>query len=221
LEAFRDLVGHSHAMTEVHEQIRVFAAADLNTTIVGETGVGKERVARAIHALSRRAAGPFVSINCANLEPGLMDSQLFGYVAGAFTDAKKPATGLLLEAQGGIAFLDELTELHASCQAKLLRVIQEKELRPVGGLRPAQLDIRVLSATNQDLRQAVRAGRFREDLYHRLVVGTISVPPLRERLSDLPDLVRHILSRLPSAPERPRAQKPESRQYAEATEAGD
>jgi two-component system response regulator HydG len=204
LEAIRDLVGHSDAMTEVHEQIRVFAAADLNTTIIGETGVGKERVARAIHALSRRAAGPFVSINCANLEPGLMDSQLFGHVAGAFTDARSSTTGLLLEAQGGIAFLDEVTELHASCQAKLLRVIQEKELRPVGGLRSAKLDIRVISATNQNLRQAVRAGGFREDLYHRLVVGTINVPPLRERLSDLPDLVRHILSRLPSAAGQPR-----------------
>jgi DNA-binding NtrC family response regulator len=191
-------------MNAVHEQIRIFAAAELNTTITGETGVGKERVARAIHALSGRAAGPFVSVNCANLEPGLMDSELFGHVAGAFTDAKRSSSGLLLEAQGGIAFLDEVTELHASCQAKLLRVVQQKELRPVGGLRSTPLDVRVLSATNQNLRQAVRDGRFREDLYHRLAVGTVSVPPLRERLSDLPDLVIHILSRLARPGEPPR-----------------
>jgi DNA-binding NtrC family response regulator len=193
------LVGQSAAVAAIHEQIRIFAAADLNATIIGETGVGKERVARSIHALSRRAAGPFISINCANLEPGLMDSQLFGHVAGAFTDAKKSTSGLLLEAQGGIAFLDEVTELHPSCQAKLLRVFQEKELRPVGGLSSAHLDIRVISATNQNLRQAVRAGRFREDLYHRLAVGTISVPPLSDRLSDLPELVQDILSGLAGA----------------------
>jgi DNA-binding NtrC family response regulator len=183
-------------MAAIHEQIRIFAAADLNTTIIGDTGVGKERVARAIHALSRRAAGPFISINCANLEPSLMDSQLFGHVAGAFTDAKKSTSGLLLEAQGGIAFLDEVTELQASCQAKLLRVVQEKELRPVGGLSSTHFDIRVISATNQNLRQAMRAGRFREDLYHRLAVGTIRVPPLSDRLSDLPELVQDILSGL-------------------------
>lgn len=207
-DAIRDLVGQSAAMRAVREHIRIFAAADLNATIVGETGVGKERVARAIHSHSRRANAPFVSINCANLEPGLMDSQLFGHVAGAFTDAKKATRGLLMEAQGGVAFLDEVTELHASCQAKLLRVIQEKELRPVGGLHCARLDVRVLSATNQNLRDAMRAGRFREDLYHRLAVGTISVPPLREHLSDLPELVRHILARFAGKTGRPRDLSP-------------
>jgi DNA-binding NtrC family response regulator len=182
-------------MHAVHEQVVVFAGAELNTLIIGETGVGKERVARAIHALSRRANRPFISINCANLDPGLIESELFGHVAGAFTDAKTSTTGLLRAAQGGVAFLDEVAELHASCQAKLLRVIEERELRPVGGVHATPIDVRFISATNESLLEAVRSRRFREDLYHRLAVGTIKVPPLRERLVDLPELVSHILAR--------------------------
>ncbi|HEY6807160.1 MAG TPA: sigma-54 dependent transcriptional regulator [Gemmatimonadales bacterium] len=198
-EPIPGLVGRSPQMHAVHEQVVVFAGAELNTLIIGETGVGKERVARAIHALSRRANRPFISINCANLDPALIESELFGHVAGAFTDAKKSTTGLLREAQGGVAFLDEVAELHASCQAKLLRVIEERELRPVGGVHATPIDVRFISATNESLLQAVRSRRFREDLYHRLAVGTIKVPPLRERLVDLPELVAHILARASGA----------------------
>ncbi len=187
------LIGRSAAMQVVYDQIRTFAAADLNVLVTGETGVGKERVARAIHALSRRARAPFVSVNCANLEPQLLESELFGHVAGAFTDAKRTTRGLFLEAEGGVAFLDEVTDLTGTSQAKLLRAIQEKSVRPVGGTQETRIDVRFMAACNEDIRQAVRHRRFRDDLYHRLAVGTIHVPPLRERLEDLPELAAHVL----------------------------
>ncbi|HEX7126477.1 MAG TPA: sigma-54 dependent transcriptional regulator [Thermodesulfobacteriota bacterium] len=190
------LVGRSAAMRTVYEQVRTFAAADLNVLVTGETGVGKEGVARAIHALSRRSRAPFVSLNCANLEPHLLESELFGYVAGAFTDAKHNKRGLFVEADGGVAFLDEVTDLTGTCQAKLLRAIQEKAVRPVGGTRQARIDVRFIAACNEDIRRAVRERRFREDLYHRLAVATIHVPPLRDRLDDLRYLVPHLLARI-------------------------
>lgn len=201
--AIPGLIGRSAAMQVVYEQIRTLAAADLNVFITGETGVGKECVARAIHALSRRASAPFLSINCANLEPALLESELFGHVAGAFTDARRNKRGLLVEAAGSIVFLDEVTELPGSCQAKLLKVIQDKEVRPVGGVHPIQIDVRFVAASNEDVQQAIRDRRFRADLFHRLAVGTIHVPPLRDRLEDLPDLVHYILSRLADASGKP------------------
>lgn len=190
------LIGRSAAMQPVYAQIRTFAAADLNVLVTGETGVGKERVARAIHALSRRGKAPFVSMNCANLEPQLLESELFGHMAGAFTDAKRTKRGLFVEAHGGVAFLDEVTDLTGTSQAKLLRAIQEKTVRPVGGTQEMRVDVRFMAACSEDIGQAVRNKRFRDDLYHRLAVGTIHVPPLRERLEDLPELSAHILARL-------------------------
>ncbi|HWP35678.1 MAG TPA: sigma-54 dependent transcriptional regulator, partial [Thermodesulfobacteriota bacterium] len=197
------LVGRSAAMQAVYERIRTFAAADLSVVITGETGVGKERVARAIHALSRRARGPFLALNCANLEPALLESELFGHVAGAFTDARRSKRGLLVEADGGIAFLDEVTELPPACQAKLLKAIQDKEVRPLGGVHSTRIDVRFMAACNEDIREAVRQRRFRVDLFHRLAVGIIHVPPLRERLDDVPDLAAHILARLAAATGKP------------------
>ncbi len=195
-DAVPGLVGRSAAMRPVYEQIRTFAAAELNVLVTGETGAGKEGVARAVHGLSRRGGAPFVSLNCANLEPHLLESELFGHVAGAFTDAKRNKRGLFVEAEGGVAFLDEVTDLTGTCQAKLLRAIQEKTVRPVGGTQETRIDVRFIAACNEDIRKAVRERRFREDLYHRLAVATIHVPPLRDRIEDLPDLAPYILARL-------------------------
>ncbi len=203
VEPVPGLVGRSAAMQAVYDQIRTFASCDLNVFITGETGVGKERVARAIHALSRQAGGPFVSVNCANLEPALLESELFGYVAGAFTDAKRNKRGLLVEADGGIVFLDEVVDLPSSCQAKILRAIQEREARPVGSTQAVPVNVRFIAACNEDIVQAVRQRRFREDLFHRLAVGMIHVPPLRERLEDLPELASRILARLAESTGKP------------------
>lgn len=189
------LVGRSAAMAVVYDQVRRFARYDLTLLVTGETGVGKERVARALHALSPRAGRPFVAVNCANLDT-LVESELFGHTAGAFTDAKRARPGLFVEAAGGTVFLDEITELPGSVQAKLLRALQEREIRPVGGDRPLPIDVRFVAACNVDVQQAVRAGRLREDLYYRVADGTIHVPPLRDRLEDLPELAAHLLEAL-------------------------
>ncbi len=197
------LIGRSAVMQAVYDQIRTFASYELNIFVTGETGVGKELVARAIHALSRQANGPFLSVNCANLEPSLLESELFGHVAGAFTDAKRSKRGLLVEADGGIVFLDEVVDLPGSCQAKILRAIQEREVRPVGSTQAVPVNVRFIAACNEDIWQAVRQRRFREDLFHRLAVGMIHVPPLRDRLEDLPALASHILARLAESTGKP------------------
>jgi DNA-binding NtrC family response regulator len=171
------------------------APRDVTVLLAGESGTGKERVAEAIVRASRRADRPFVRFNCAALAPELAEAELFGHARGAFTGAVRARPGLFREADGGTLLLDEVGELAPSAQAKLLRVLQEGEVRPVGEERARIVDVRVVAATHRDLEEEVRAGRFREDLFYRLNVVTLRIPPLRERPEDVPALARHFLDR--------------------------
>jgi transcriptional regulator with PAS, ATPase and Fis domain len=162
--------------------------------ITGESGTGKELIARALHAGSERSRGPFFTVNCAALTETLLESELFGYRKGAFTGADRDKPGYVELAHGGTLFLDEIGEMGAAMQAKLLRVLQEGEVMPVGGKSPVQVDVRFVSATHRDLAALIREGRFREDLFYRINVARIDVPPLRERREDIPALVDHFLS---------------------------
>ena len=191
------LVGGDPAIGEIRELVARVAPTAVTVLIEGETGTGKELVARSIHAHSERP-GPFVAVNCASLPGELIESELFGHVKGAFTGAHQSREGLFSYAHRGTLFLDEITELEPPMQSKLLRVLEEQAIRPVGADREVPVDARVIAATNRGLAPAVRAGRFREDLYYRLNVIAIAVPPLRERLGDLPALTEH-LSRAVSA----------------------
>ena len=188
-----DLVGASAAMREVQKSIGLLADSDATVLILGETGTGKEVVARAIHTHGRRARAPFVPVNCAAIPAELLESLLFGHVRGAFTGAVTDRPGSFRDAQGGTLFLDEIGDMDLAMQAKLLRALQERVVTPVGG-RPVPIDVRVIAATHRDLVQAVRDGRFREDLYYRLGVVPLSLPPVRERLSDIVPLAEHFLS---------------------------
>jgi DNA-binding NtrC family response regulator len=192
------IVGRSAAIRTVLEHVERVAATPQSTVLViGDSGVGKELVARAIHERSARAQGPFVAINCAALSEGLLEAELFGYEPGAFTGGDpRGRDGLIAAAKGGTLLLDEIGELHPSLQAKLLRVLQERTYRRVGGTRDLTMDVRVIGATNRDLRAAVDEKRFREDLFYRLNVFTIQVPPLRERPEDVPGLALHFLERI-------------------------
>jgi transcriptional regulator with PAS, ATPase and Fis domain len=188
-----DLIGESDSMREVYTRIGRVAPSESTVLIQGESGTGKELIARAIHANSRRSAGPFVAINCAAVPEGLMESELFGHERGAFTGALAQKRGRIETANGGTVFLDEVSELSMALQAKLLRVIQERQVDRVGGHRPIPIEVRILAATNTDLARAVKEGKFRSDLFYRLNVIAISVPPLRARNGDVPLLITYFL----------------------------
>jgi len=190
---FENLLGKSPAMQAVFALIQRVAGGESNVLISGETGTGKELVARAIHFNSRRAKRPFVPVNCAAIPEGLLESELFGHVKGAFTGAIATQRGLFLEAAGGTLFLDEVAAMPLHLQAKVLRAIQEREVRPVGGSETAAVDLRLVAASNRDLKALVTAGEFRDDLYYRLAVIPIHLPPLRERGEDIPLLAQAFL----------------------------
>ena len=189
-----ELIGESAPMKALNRQIRTAADCDLTVLICGESGTGKELVARAIHLQSARAKKPFVSLNCGTLTETLLESELFGYEPGAFTGAHKKKKGLFEAAHTGTIFLDEIGEISTSCQVKLLRVLQESAVRPVGGNVEISVDVRVITATNRDLAQEMESRRFRDDLYFRIAVLPITTPPLRQRPSDIPRLVDHFLN---------------------------
>src|SRR5438270_3106818 len=192
---FADIITRSEAMTGVLRIAQKAAASTIPVLIEGESGVGKELFARAIHGSGERKSKPFVAVNCGAIPDNLVESILFGHEKGAFTGATDRHTGKFVEASGGTLFLDEVSELPPAAQVKLLRAIQENEVEPVGARKPVRVDVRIISATNRDLITDVMQGRFREDLFYRLHVFPISVPPLAERPEDIPELVRHFLAR--------------------------
>ena len=192
--AFGELIGKSAAISQVIKLARKVRNSDITVLILGESGSGKEMVARAIHEYGQYRGRPFVAINCAAIPESLLESELFGYEKGAFTGATQRRIGKFEEAQYGTLFLDEIGELSASLQAKLLRVLQTREIQPLGG-QPTHINVRIISATNQNLEALVQQGRFRLDLYYRLAVFPIHLPPLRERREDIPLLVNHFLER--------------------------
>jgi DNA-binding NtrC family response regulator len=189
------VLGKSKAMQTVIEQVRAIAASDASVLLFGESGTGKEVVARAIHWSSPRREAPLVTVNCAAIPEALLESELFGHVKGAFTGADRRRRGLFVEANGGTLFLDEISEMPLALQPKLLRALQERTVRPVGGDEEVRIDFRIVSATNRDLPVLVREGKFREDLYYRLAVIPIRIPSLRERPEDIPLLASHFLER--------------------------
>ncbi|HEY7922364.1 MAG TPA: sigma-54 dependent transcriptional regulator [Vicinamibacteria bacterium] len=189
------VIGVSEVMASLFEMVRAIAPTSSTVLITGESGTGKELVARAIHGLSARADGPFVSVNCGALTETLLESELFGYVKGAFTDARQSRKGLFEAAHGGTLFLDEVGETSLGMQVKLLRAVQERTIRRVGGTDETEVDVRVISATNAPLEELVKQKRFREDLFYRLQVIPVRTPPLRERREDIPLLAEHFTER--------------------------
>ena len=198
---FGSLIGHSPEMEKLYRIIAKAAHSTHPVLILGESGTGKELVARSIHYSGPYRDKPFIPVDCGSLVPTLIESELFGYVRGAFTGAVRAKDGLMATAEGGTIFLDEVGELSVDLQAKLLRAIQEKEIRPVGGTRAQPINVRILAATNRDLELAVTTGTFRRDLYFRLNVLTLRIPPLRERKQDIPLLIGHVLERVNNATE--------------------
>lgn len=197
------LAGNTPAMKDLRQMIAAVAPTDATTLVIGETGTGKELVSRAIHDQSARRNGPFVPVNCGALSEHLLESELFGHVKGAFTGAATARRGLFETASGGTLFLDEVGELSLSMQTRLLRVLQEGEVRPVGSDTSRVVDVRIVAATHRDLERAVAEGTFREDLYFRLNVFRLRVPSLRERIADLPSLVHYFLEKLSRRLNRP------------------
>ena len=192
---FCGIVGESPIMRELYRKLEMVAGTDVTVLIEGETGTGKNLVAQTLHELSSRAASPFVSLNASNLQEQLFESELFGHVRGAFSGAHQDHEGLARAAQGGTLFIDEVGELSSSNQARLLRFLDTKEVRPVGSIRTHAVDARIVTATNRSLKERVKEGEFREDLFYRLRVVHLRVPAVRERLEDLPLLIRHFLDR--------------------------
>lgn len=197
------LVGTSPAMERVYQGIRLAAKHDVRVVITGESGTGKELVARAIHQLSRRAEYPFIAVNCGAVTESLMEAELFGHVKGSFTGASSDRKGLFLEANKGTVFLDEVAEMSEYMQVKLLRVLQQKEIVRVGSNRPVPVDVRLIAATNRDLRTLVEQGRFRNDIFFRLSGFNIYTPSLRERPEDIPVLIAHFIKKFRGDSQRP------------------
>jgi DNA-binding NtrC family response regulator len=198
LKMFTDrdhVVGNSFSMRKVMEKLPAIAQTDASVVIYGESGTGKELIARTIHYLSQRSSKPFIPVNCGALPENLLESELFGYKRGAFTDAHSDTAGLVEEANTGTLFLDEIGEISLKVQVKLLRFLQEKEIKPLGSTKFIRTDVRIISATNRDLKTAIAAGSFRDDLYYRLNIVPITLPPLRDRKEDIPLLANHFLRR--------------------------
>jgi len=194
--AFSSIVGYNTTLKSIFKLIERLAATDSTVLILGESGTGKELIAQAIHALSTRKSKPFLPLHLAALSENLIESELFGHVKGAFTGADRDRKGALDMASDGTLFMDEIAEIKESLQVKLLRVLQEKEYRAVGDIQLRKTDVRIIAATNQNLYELVQQGKFRADLYYRLNVVPIELPPLRERLADLPDLIQHLLKKI-------------------------
>jgi DNA-binding NtrC family response regulator len=192
---FKNIIGKSETMQKVYDLVAHVCDLSANVLISGESGTGKEMIARALHFSSARANAPFLPLNCAAVPETLLESELFGYLRGAFTDAKRDRRGLFQEASGGVLFLDEIGEMSINLQAKLLRVLEDKEVRPLGANKSEKVDVRLITASNRDLEQLIREGRFRQDLYYRLNVIRIELPPLRERVEDIPILVEHFIEK--------------------------
>ncbi|WP_276708034.1 MULTISPECIES: sigma-54-dependent transcriptional regulator [Alistipes] len=192
------IIGSSSAIGNVRQVVERIAAFDTRTLITGENGTGKELVARWLHAKSRRASGPFVEVNCAAIPSELIESELFGHERGAFTSAIKQRKGKFEQATGGTLFMDEIGDMSLAAQAKVLRALQENKICRVGSDKDIDVDVRVIAATNKNLREEIAKGNFREDLYHRLSVIVIRVPPLRERSSDVPELTQHFVDEISS-----------------------
>jgi len=208
--AFGDLIGQSGALRQIVSQIDLVAPTDASVLITGETGTGKELVAREIHRRSGRREKPLVRVNCASIPKELFESEFFGHVRGSFTGAIGDKKGVFEQADGGTIFLDEIGETTAAVQVRLLRVLEQGEVRPVGASRVTTVNVRVVAATNRDLERAVREGSFRQDLYYRLNVIRIPVPPLRDRREDIPLLAAHVLREVATNGRPPRRLSPEA-----------
>lgn len=195
MNAFHNIIGKSAPMQRLYETIQMVAKTDMTVLITGESGTGKDLTARAIHALSTRRQGPWVAVNCPTVPENILESELFGYKKGAFTHATTNKIGLFQEADGGSIFMDEIGDISPSIQTKLLRVLQEKEIKPLGDTKSIQVDVRIISSTNQDLKGKIKLGEFREDFYYRLNVLPIELPPLRRRKEDIPLLADHLLKK--------------------------
>ena len=194
-EAFQNIVGKSAAMNQVYETIQTVAKTDLTVLITGESGTGKELVARAVHNLSNRSNMPFVATNCPTVPENILESELFGYKKGAFTHAAQNKIGLFQEAHRGSIFLDEIGDVSPTIQTKLLRVLQEKEIKPLGDTKSISVDVRIIASTNQNLEEKIKKGEFRDDFFYRLNVLPIKLPPLREHPEDIPIIANHLLEK--------------------------
>lgn len=194
-ESFHEMVGTGPKIQKIFDTIRLISKTDVTVLITGESGTGKDMAAEAIHKLSHRNRGPYVAVNCPNLPENILESELFGYKKGAFTHAVQDKKGLFWEAQQGTIYLDEIGDISGTLQTKLLRVLQEKEIRPLGQNKSIKIDVRIIASTNQDLAAKIKDNEFREDLFYRLNVLSIQMPPLRERKEDIPLLVDHFLKK--------------------------